>query len=161
MPVSGFTITVKGLDELEHKLEHADEHLKQELAKAMVVSTFKVKNDIQEKITNKGISNTGELRRSVTVIEASPYKGIVGVGEKYGAFVEFGTSPHFPPVDAIERWAQTKLGQPGLGFIIAKKIAREGTEAQPFVEPTYQEDKDFIQQQFEDVIQQVVTELGR
>lgn len=156
-----FNIEVKGLEEFNRDLKRFPPEAKTEFQKAMVSSTTKIKNDIQANITSKGISNTGQLRRSVNVIKASFDKGIVGVGEKYGLFVEGGTRPHFPPVAPLERWAQTKLGQSGLGFVIARKIAQRGTKAQPFVEPAYKQDINFVVKQFDYAILKLVRSLGK
>lgn len=155
-----FNIEVRGLKELQADLKRFPPEAKRELQNAMVSSTTKIKNDIQGNITSKGISNTGQLRRSVSVIKASFDKGIVGVGERYGLFVEGGTRPHFPPVAPLERWAQTKLGQSGLGFVIARKIAQRGTKAQPFVEPAYKQDIEFVVKQFDYAILKLVKMLG-
>lgn len=156
-----FNIEVRGLEEFKRDLKRFPPEAKTELQKAMVSSTTKIKNDIQSNITSKGISNTGQLRRSVNVIKASFDKGIVGVGERYGLFVEGGTRPHFPPVAPLERWAQTKLGQSGLGFVIARKIAQRGTKAQPFVEPAYKQDINFVVKQFDYAILKLVRSLGK
>lgn len=57
----------------------------------------------------------------------------------YGEYLEQGTSPHFPPMDAIERWIRAKKIVPRrdnqgklpterqLSFLIARKISEEGT----------------------------------
>lgn len=133
-----FDLEIKGLSDLISDAEKAGSHFKTLLKETMVRSTLRVKKSIQDNLTNKKISNTGNLRRSVFT-QASIDRGIIGVGELYGAAVEFGTRPHFPPVAPLERWAQTKLGKSGLGFVIARKIAREGTKAQPYAEPAFKD----------------------
>lgn len=162
MADSTFSIRVEGLDEFQKNLNGVPSNMKMYLTRAMVVSTQKIKGAIQQNITNKGITNTGTLAGSVTVIEATDSRGIVGVGERYGGAVEFGRKPgKMPPVAPIERWAQTKLGTPGLGFLIARKIGRKGTDPQPFVEPAFEENKEFVQRQFEDVANRIVLDLAR
>jgi hypothetical protein len=62
----------------------------------------------------------------------------VGPTVKYGVFVEKGTRPHFPPPSALVRWARLKLGAADperAAFLIARKIARVGTKAQPYMAP--------------------------
>ncbi|QOR55526.1 MAG: hypothetical protein UMS36scaffold28_16 [Phage 59_13] len=53
----------------------------------------------------------------------------------YASFVEFGTRPHFPPVDALRDWAARVLGDERLAFVVARAIARRGTYAKPFLGP--------------------------
>jgi HK97 gp10 family phage protein len=58
------------------------------------------------------------------------FRGRVFVGAQapYGIFVEEGTRPHFPPVAPLEAWAKRKFGRPGLGYAVARAIARRGTK---------------------------------
>ena len=156
-----YSIKIEGLDELKAAADKAGSEYVHLMEQAMGRAVTKVQNDIKENITNKGISNTGNLRRSVQKHEVTATRGVVGVDEKYGAYVEFGTSPHFPPVAPLERWAQTKLGTPGLGFIIARKIARSGTPAQPYAVPAFVSNVDFIFKQFVEAGEIIVKTMGR
>lgn len=160
MANDGFMIEIQGLDQLVAKAAEAGDEMTALLLEAMIRSTDRVKQQIQDNITSKGITNTGNLSGSVDVVEVSPERGVVGVGEDYGAYVEFGTDPHWPPVDAIERWAQTKLGVPGLGFIIARKISKVGTKAQPYVRPAFESEQDFVLQQFAEVGEKIVASMA-
>lgn len=45
--------------------------------------------------------------------------------DKYATYVEHGTRPHFPPIAALQGWAD-RHGIPV--WAVARKIAREGTE---------------------------------
>lgn len=56
-------------------------------------------------------------------------------GVEYGQWVEYGTSPHAVPVEALEGWAKRKLGDKSLAEAVAWKIRRYGTPAQPFLRP--------------------------
>jgi HK97 gp10 family phage protein len=79
---------------------------------------------------------SGELYDSI-VIEVSA-RGLaiwVGSTSHYAPFVEFGTRPHFPPLDAIRNWCRVKGIPESAAFPIAKKIAEHGTAAQPFMRP--------------------------
>lgn len=53
----------------------------------------------------------------------------------YASFVEFGTHPHFPPIEALEDWCAKFLGDAKLAFVVARAISRRGTYAQPFMGP--------------------------
>lgn len=80
--------------------------------------------------------DTGALRRSIKR-RSTPgsagagYGGYVQASVPYALFVEKGTAPHWPPVGALAGWASRK-GIPE--FLVARKIARQGTKPQPFME---------------------------
>ena len=81
--------------------------------------------------------DTGLLRRSITLtpahMGASTY--ILADGVNYGSHLEFGTSPHFPPVKPLNLWARRVLGNEQLGYAVAKSISIRGTPAHPFFRP--------------------------
>ena len=88
-------------------------------------------------------TNTGALRQSIaTVVDTRPpFPLFVEVGPtvKYGRYVEFGRKPgKMPPVSALEPWVRLKLkakNPRAVAFLIARKIAAEGVEAQPYMFP--------------------------
>lgn len=55
----------------------------------------------------------------------------------HAASVEFGTKPHYVSAKHLKKWAKDKLGDENLAYAVAKKIARRGTKAQPFLRPSY------------------------
>ena len=85
---------------------------------------------------------TGNLYRSVR--SEVTYEGQSFLVEfrmpEYGEYLEQGTKPHFPPLDAIENWVRVKRIAPRrddqgrlpterqLAFLIARKISEDGTE---------------------------------
>ena len=85
----------------------------------------------------------------------------------YWQYLENGRGPgKFPPVDKIKEWIEVKPINPTplsngktpsveqLSFLISRKIANEGTEAQPFFEPA----KEQTIREFEDKINQAIEE---
>lgn len=50
----------------------------------------------------------------------------------YGLFLDSGTKPHMPPVDAIDRWIKDK-GLNLNAWAVATNIKKFGTKAQPFL----------------------------
>jgi hypothetical protein len=72
------------------------------------------------------------------VVDDKSYKVVMDLND-YWKYLENGTEPHWPPVDAIRSWIEYKpvLPRPGkdgrlptpnqLAFLIGRKIAREGT----------------------------------
>jgi len=73
----------------------------------------------------------------------------------YATYVEFGTKPHFPPVEAVtgevealDRWVDVKLNPEdteAVAFQVARRIAQVGTDAQPFMRPAAKEGRDILQ----------------
>ncbi len=58
----------------------------------------------------------------------------------HSAAIEFGSDPHFPPVEPLIGWARRKLGlsekeAKKAGHAIAWKIFHHGTDPQPFFRP--------------------------
>lgn len=61
-----------------------------------------------------------------------------GYSAAYAAAVEDGSEPHWIPLhamDGLKRWSRRVLGDEDAAWAVRSKIAEEGTEAQPFVEP--------------------------
>jgi len=58
----------------------------------------------------------------------------------HAPYIEYGTRPHWPPIEPLAAWAVRVLQVPKaearqVGFLIARKIAAVGTEPQPFLRP--------------------------
>ncbi len=144
-------IRIEGFDEFKRDLGRAAEFLPDAVKQAMKKSTDHIKNRTQNKITDEGITFQGGLQQSIKARVPKWNRGEVIVGKLYGLFVEKGTKPHWPPREPIEKWARIKLGQPGLGFVIARSIARKGTKAHPWFEPGFKEALPKVIRNFEKV----------
>lgn len=89
---------------------------------------------------------TGEGEKSLTV-ETSAGQGedyvSIGPEAEHWVYVRFGTRLHWPPVEPIARWCAAKLGtdDPGVVFLVRRKIATEGTEPDPFLENTLEDSR--------------------
>lgn len=148
-----FYMKIEGLEELRNDFKRAGANIDHLLRQAMVRSTTKIKEEAKNNIRMNGTTFQGNLARSITVRESSATRGVVGVGEAYGGAVEFGRRPgKMPPVAPIERWASIKLGAPGAGFVIARKIGRKGTKAQPYMEPAFKDNAEYVLDQFETAV---------
>jgi hypothetical protein len=83
---------------------------------------------------------SGDLYDSiVTEVTARGLAIYVGSTSKYAPYVEFGTRPHWPPIDAIRGWCGLKGIPIAAAFPIARKIAEKGTAAAPFLYPAFVE----------------------
>lgn len=91
----------------------------------------------QENIIQAELSDTGFLLRSGNVIRSPNMRKIV-YSAPYASYIEYGTMPHFPPIEPIHQWVLRKLGEKdpaakNIAWSIAKKISEEGTTPKPFI----------------------------
>ncbi len=86
----------------------------------------------------------------------------------YQPFVEFGTKPHFPPVEAIETWVKYKqqMGRFSRQFtaneiqwFICKKIAEHGTKGKFIVKKVLDEYEETLNQGLLDFIKDYFQEV--
>lgn len=127
----------------------------------------------------------GELKQNLTPSNASgelskSIKGIVKYDGKYLSvsislqdywkYIEYGTKPHFPPVDAIRKWIKVKPVLPRplkngklptenqLAYLIGRKISKVGTKAKPFLQPTIK-DFDLVGKVYNEVLELVTKQI--
>ena len=108
----------------------------------------------KRKLTDKGINASYKLLNSVeTTVKRNDDEFIVSINlEEYWIFVENGRKPgRFPPVDKILEWIRVKPVIPysdsrgrlpteeQLAFLIARKIAEQGTEPKHILYETVDE----------------------
>lgn len=86
---------------------------------------------LRSEMERKNLNDTGRASDSLEA-EAKPDRLLIW-GLARVLFLEFGrASGKFPPVDLIQGWVERKLGvssdeSKGVAFVIARKIANEGT----------------------------------
>jgi HK97 gp10 family phage protein len=97
----------------------------------------------------------GNLRGSITY-DVQHEQTVVGTNADYAPHVEYGTRPHFPPVSAIREWSGRVLGDKSAAWPIAKKIARRGTPAQPFLRPALDKNRKKLVRLFGKILRDVV-----
>ncbi len=107
----------------------------------------------QKNLREKGINNTGRLSNSGKVqwlddeeaIEAGFFADSSEEGEGYASAVETGRKAgKMPPPDMLIAWAKKKLRLDDMsarvaGLGIARKIAKKGTQPQPYFQPAIDE----------------------
>lgn len=116
---------------------------------------FKSMIKMQELATINAPVDTGRLRNSINLNPATPGFGsyVLSDGVEYGSSVEYGTSPHFTSPKNLTDWSRRVLRDEGAAFAIAAKIAKFGTEAQPFFRPALDQVKlVWIPRYFEQVL---------
>ena len=91
--------------------------------------------------------------------------------EDYWKYLESGRRPgKYPPPQAIRNWIELKPVQPTPGlngktptveqltFLISRKIATEGTQAQPFFEPAKEEAIRYFEEKIDQAIDEDVSD---
>lgn len=112
----------------------------------------------------------GPLHLISTVSSEVDYKGeevtgIVGTPAKYAEPVEYGTKPHFPPLEPLQYWVEKKLGitdekeAKSVAFLIARKISVEGTEGAHMFEFAWAENKDRVEKMLDEIADEVLKRM--
>jgi HK97 gp10 family phage protein len=103
---------------------------------------------------------TGDMRRSAHYIFRNKEEVIIEPTALYAPYVEFGTKPHWTsikPGTALYKWAMQKGIPP---FALQRSIAKKGTKAHPFIQPTYDEAEPVVQSIFNDGIMDLARRLN-
>lgn len=154
--MSGMAVNVEvvGLKDLIQDIKKAGGDAEPLVTAALANST----QNVTEEVRSRAPHAFGTLQRSVLPEVRYPV-GEVKVNEPYGSDVEFGTGPHTPPHEAIERWAAKKGLPSGVSWAIVNTIKKRGTKAQPFFKPGWEASQGFIQEQFDKVTERLITVL--
>jgi hypothetical protein len=119
----------------------------------------------------------GHIGYSVDVTSVDEFVAKVGVEadvkndegvdlDTYALYVHEGTRPHYAPMEAIKKWAERKSrgGSDFPWYAIWLKIAKEGTEAKPFlmdaVETTQNQYMPVIEQEYQKALIQYCARFG-
>lgn len=132
----GITVELRGLDELRGKLKHskADKPVRNFLDRGAIY--------MQGKARKNAPTDTGRLKNSIGIDKPSTRLRSIGPSVDYGEAVEFGTSPHFPPLNALWGWSKRHGGIDP--FALQQAIGMWGTEAQPYMEPAAKDTEKFM-----------------
>ncbi len=137
---------LKGAKRLSEKFRTYHNRASGKVERAMYKGGLNIEADAKLLVT----VDTGILRRSIsTRLIKTGNKSIVEIGTnlEYAIMVEFGSSPHFPPIDALEPWVKRVLlngveayeGEAkDVAFAVAKSISKWGTQARPFLQPAFE-----------------------
>jgi len=130
------TMTLVGYKELQRDLKKMSQEIAVKVKQEAYASGLDVKEQALDNLKALEAWDTGHLATTI-LVDRSSDGSIVEIGPTapYGPYVEFGTKPHFPPMDALEDWARRH----GLdsAWPICKAISERGTPAQPYLLPAY------------------------
>jgi len=132
------SVKITGDAKLKENIAFLREHLPLALASANRETADEIRDEARANITHIDAFDTGELFESVEVHE-SP-KGmqvVVFSSAKHAPFIEFGTAPHFPPLDKIRAWCARKGIPESAAYPIARAISERGTPERPWLYPAY------------------------
>lgn len=126
---------IKGADQVIRNLSRIKKETFQRIVSAAQFTQAKVVNDARAAApvfltTLRQSIVPGDIEVSDTNVTAKVVANV-----EYAAAVEFGSRPHFPPVDALKDWAARKLGDESLAFVVARGISQKGTPPKPFLGP--------------------------
>ncbi len=110
--------------------------------------------------------DTGRLRGSITSdVDNAPIPKFATIGSNltYARPIEEGTSPHFPPLAALQPWAARHgfpTGNAG-AFLVARAIAQRGTKGHRMLEKGIGASKAFFRQQLRTAARDIERSWGR
>lgn len=101
--------------------------------------------EITREARERAPKDTSGLTNSIIPSRVSLLEHHITAAKEYASFREYGTGPGgWPSLDRLMAWIRRKGITPratttpqSLAYLIARKIAREGTPAQPFMEPAF------------------------
>lgn len=125
-------VRIEGLDEVREMFNHASEVVDKVGKKWLREWSMYGIREVQRFTLNAGAVDTNELIQGMQYAIDNTTTGMEATikpsdkADKYAIYVEEGAKPHFPPIDALQGWAD-RHGIPV--YAVALKIAREGTES--------------------------------
>lgn len=155
-------VDIDGLDELVESFRNVNSNLNR-IGRGFLkqLSDYGVKQ-VQINILNIGAVDTNELIQGIHYELSNTATGIESVikpsetADKYAAAIEYGTKPHFPPISALQGWAD-RHGIPV--WAVARKIAREGTEARPYWQPAFEDLDKHVNGELQDFAEEIARYL--
>lgn len=86
--------------------------------------------------------DTGRLTNSIGTETPNDRVRSIGSNLDYAPHVEFGTKPHYPPLNALWKWAKRHGGIDP--FALQQAIGMWGTQEQPYMQPAADETEVFM-----------------
>jgi len=116
------------------------------LKKGLTASGILIMNNLK---SNMSVGVNEQLKagnkREVVVDKKEVYLRVYNT-VKYAPYVEFGTRPHWPPVEALEEWCARHFGGKENAFILARVISKKGTKPKHFFRNAFYDNQDKIKQ---------------
>jgi len=145
------TVTIKNLDKFQQSVMRYPEVSVKNFNDAINRSLIQIQRDAG-KLSPR---DTGYLKANWE-LNMSFLKGVLRPLSKYAIFVHEGTKPHFPPIEAITPWAR-RHGIPP--FLVARSIAKHGTQGIPFLQSSVSQNESFVNNNFEKALDKTLNQL--
>lgn len=135
------TVELKGEREFRRALEKMSEEKAREIKGEVYASGHDIRTEAQSRLRDQEVHDTGNLKNSIMVnLKKGGMVADICPEAPYAPYVEYGARPHFPPPDALERWARKHGFESAWPICLA--IARRGLPARPFLFPAWLAVKD-------------------
>lgn len=133
-----FTVEIKGDKEIAELLKRVPKEKEAEVKAEVGDYALRIQKRAKMYLRTQQTMDTGNLANSI-LAEFSPteIEAEIGPTAVYGPYQEFGTKPHFPPLEALEAWARHHGFESA--WPICKAIARRGLPARPYLGPAYED----------------------
>ena len=133
-----FSVKVSGYDKVKKNADYLRRNFPEWLSVANLETAHEIRDEAQRNIKRLDAFDTGDLHGSIQV-KISPQGLSISVASTahYAPYVEFGTRPHFPPLEPIRAWCRSRGIDVSAAFPIARAISERGTPERPFLYPAY------------------------
>lgn len=172
-------VDIDGLEATLSNAETLGDTLQRQVADEINKVGLRAVREAKKTMTVNQSVSTGLARTTVRLAKrAAPgdLEAIVAAGgpktEGEGSFdytlaIEFGTDPHFPPVEALtgkpeplDEWVRREGLASGdevnrVAFLIARKISQVGTRAAPFMRPTVKTMRPIARRRLQDITKSI------
>jgi HK97 gp10 family phage protein len=133
-----FSVKITGQEKIKSNLTYLRRNFPEWVDAANQETAREIRDEARNNIQQLDAFDTGALYDSIEIRTSA--KGLsvsVGSTAKYAPFIEFGTSPHFPPLEPIRAWCRRKGIPEEAAYPIARAISERGTPERPFLYPAY------------------------
>jgi hypothetical protein len=135
---AALSVKVTGGESLQKNIAYLRANFPDWLNRAIEATAVEIRDQAKTNVRTIDAYDTHELYESVAyAVFPHRFSGAVYSTAKHAPFIEFGTAPHFPPVDKIRAWCGRKGIPESAAFPIARAISERGTPERPWLYPAY------------------------
>lgn len=158
-------LEITGLDDIRRKLNA----MGPAVHRAMRIEVRRAALDVQSRARQAVTVDTGRLRNSIAVeITDGGLDARIGTNVEYAEGIEHGLPPGTrPDVASLRGWVRRKLGirdpkeARRVAFLIARKIQRHGTDAQPYLHPAIEAARPEFRRRLSVAVDRAIREAAR
>lgn len=163
------SLEVTGIDDLRRKLDAVATVVRSAARREVRAAALRIQAGARRRLHEGGTTDTGRLANSIaTEEEASGLDYRVGTNLEYATAIEYGLPPGTrPDVESLTGWVRRKLGVKDrqearrVAFLIARKIQRHGTDAQPYLHPAAEAERPAFRERFNRAVAEAIREATR